>query len=277
MKRITGLTFSIAFCALLSGCATRTTVMAGLSENIKDYYSIYPSVEIDVVAVTAEEAEDLKKINADNYFSVGNAMRESLSPYTFMFSAEQTAPLTMKYNVPQWDKWLEKDPEKIAVLANMPRKADENAKGKDPRVLILDISTGFMHHKTVYVEANPGSVVRIYKEPADPEKVAERKRKEAEKIRRKEAEKKAKERKAAEEKAEKERRAAEKKAAKERKAAEKNAVKEKNAAAKETAGEAKPAGKKSAPAKKSATVKKSAGKKASASAAKKTTPNQIKG
>ena len=201
MKKFAGLTFLIVFCALLSGCATRMTVLAGLSENIKEYYSIYPSVEIDVAAVTEEEADELKKSNADNYFSVGNAMRESLSPYTFTFSAEQTAPQTMKYNVPQWDKWLEKEPKKVAVIANIPRKTDENAKGKDSRILILDMSSGFMHHKSFYVEAKPGSVVRIYKEPTDPEKVAEQKRKDTAKVKKKEAAKKAKEKKAAEKKA----------------------------------------------------------------------------
>ena len=41
----------------------------------------------------------------------------------------------------------------------------------------------------------PGSVVRIYKEPEDPEKIAEQKRKEAEKIKKKEAQKKAREKK----------------------------------------------------------------------------------
>ena len=122
----------------------------------------------------------MKKVNADNYFSVGNAMRKSLTPYTFMFSAEQTAPQTMKYNVPQWDKWLEKEPKKIAVIANMPLK-EEGGKGKDARVLILKMTSGFMHHKKFYVEAQPGSVVRIFKEPTDPEKIAERKKKEAEK------------------------------------------------------------------------------------------------
>ena len=215
MKKFAGLTLLSVFCALSSGCATRMTVQAGLSENIKEYYSIYPSVEIDVAAVTAEEADELKKANVDSYFSVGNAMRESLSPYTFAFSAEQTAPQTMKYNVPQWDKWLEKEPEKIAVIANMPRKADEKEKGKDPRILILDMSSGFMHHKDLYVEAKPGSIVRIFKEPTDPEKIAEQKRKEAEKIKKKEARKEAKEKKAAKKKAA-EKKAAEKKAAEEK-------------------------------------------------------------
>ena len=193
MKKNAGLTVLSVFCILLSGCATKMTVMAGLSDNIKEYYSIYPSVEIDVAAVTEEEADELKKGNTDSYFSVGNAMRESLTPYTFMFSAEQTAPQTMKYNVPQWNKWLDKEPKKIAVLANMPRKTDENAKGKDPRILILDMSSGFMHHKTLYVEAKPGSVIRIYKEPTDPEKVSEQKKKEEQIAKRKEAEAKKKE------------------------------------------------------------------------------------
>ena len=180
MNKIVKTVFFTAFCMLSSGCATRMTVIAGLADNIKEYYTIYPSIEIDIAAVTEEEADELKKADVDGYFSVGSSKRESLSPYTFMFSAEQTAPQTMKYNVPQWDKWLEKEPEKIVVIVNMPRKTEKGEKGKDPRILILDMSSGFMHHKTVYVEAKPGSVVRIYKEPTDPEKMAEKKRKEAE-------------------------------------------------------------------------------------------------
>ena len=130
MKKIAVFAVLTVFSVLESGCATRMTVQAGLSENIKEYYSIYPSVEIDIAAVTGEEAEELKKTTADSYFSVGSSKRESLSPYTLTFSAEQTVPQTMKYNVPQWDKWLEKEPEKIVVIANMPRKTDETEKGK---------------------------------------------------------------------------------------------------------------------------------------------------
>ncbi len=190
MKKTTAFAFLTALCALSAGCATKMTVQAGLSESLKEYYSIYPSVEIDIAAVTNEEAEDLKKTNADAYFSVGNPMRESLSPYTLTFFSEQTAPQTMKYNVEIWDKWLEKDPEKIAVIANMPGKSEE--KGKDPRILILNMESGFLNHKKIYVEAKPGSIVRIYKEPTDPKKIAEEKKKKAEQVKNKN-EKKAKE------------------------------------------------------------------------------------
>ena len=181
MNRIAKTVFFTAFCLLSSGCATRMTVKAGLSENIKDFYSIYPSIEIDIAAVTEEEAEDLKKTDVDGYFAVGNAKRDSLSPYTMTFSAEQTKPQTMKYNVYNWNKWLDKKPEKIAVIVNMPRAAAEGEKGKDPRVLIMDMSSGFLHHKELYVEAKPGSIVRIKNEPTDPEQ----KRRETEKVKKK--------------------------------------------------------------------------------------------
>lgn len=178
MKRTVCFAFLIGLAVLSSACSTRMTVQAGLSESLKEYYSIYPSVEIDIAAVTEEEAEDLKTANADAYFAVDSSMRESLSPYTLMFSSEQTAPGTMKYNVGLWDKWLEKDPKKIVVIANIPRKTEEKEKGKDPRILILDMESGFLNHKKIYVEAKPGSLVRIYKEPTDPEKiVAEKKKK----------------------------------------------------------------------------------------------------
>ncbi|MBR1944983.1 MAG: hypothetical protein IJ846_01640 [Alphaproteobacteria bacterium] len=252
MNRIAKTAFFTAFCLLSSGCATRMTVKAGLSENIKDFYSIYPSIEIDIAAVTEEEAEDLKKTDVDGYFAVGNAKRERLTPYTMTFSAEQTKPQTMKYNVYNWNKWLDKKPEKIAVIVNMPRAAAEGEKGKDARVLIMDMSSGFMHHKELYVEAKPGSIVRIKNEPTDPEQ----KRRETEKIRKKEEEKAAKREREAKKREMKEKRAAEKEATKEKKAAlkreaDKKKAEDKKMAQKRNAARKKAAEKNKAAAKKS--------------------------
>jgi hypothetical protein len=45
-------------CAL-SGCVTQRRVVVGFSEDMEDHYTIYPSIEFDVVALTAEETDQI--------------------------------------------------------------------------------------------------------------------------------------------------------------------------------------------------------------------------
>ena len=88
------------------------TVTAGLSPQLKEYYSIYPSVEVDIAAVTTDEADEIRAQSVENYFAVGNPVRKGLAPHTLSFSSEQTEPRTMKRNAAEWDVWREKKPEK---------------------------------------------------------------------------------------------------------------------------------------------------------------------
>lgn len=159
----------LAFSAACSGCYTRSTVVAGLSPRLKDYYAIYPSVELDIAAVTAAEAEDIRAQSAEDYFAAGNPVRKGVAPYTLTFSSEQTEPQTMKRGVDAWDGWLEKKPEKFAVVANLPRGTEKIGGRKDPRVLILDLESAFLLPETLYFEIVPGGVAQIYKKPVDPE------------------------------------------------------------------------------------------------------------
>ncbi len=165
----------IRFIALLtaaaacSGCYTRSTVVAGLSPRLKEYYSIYPSVELDIAAVTRSEAEDIRAQSAEDYFAADNPVRKGVAPYTLTFSSEKTEPQTMKRGVDAWDGWLEKKPEKLAVVANLPRGSEKIGGRKDPRVLILDLDSAFLWPDTLYFEIVPGGVAQIYKKPADPE------------------------------------------------------------------------------------------------------------
>ncbi len=155
--------------AACTGCYSRPTVTAGLSPQLKEYYSIYPSIEIDIAAVTPEEADEIREQSVENYFAVGNPVRKGLMPYTLSFSAEQTEPQTMKRSASEWDTWLEKKPKKLAVVANLPRKTGKTLPRKDSRILIVDLKTACLWPDSLYFEVKPGNIVQIYSEPRDPE------------------------------------------------------------------------------------------------------------
>lgn len=168
-----------------AGCYSRPTVTAGLSPQLKEYYSIYPSVEVDIAAVTTDEADEIRAQSVENYFAVGNPVRKGLAPHTLSFSSEQTEPRTMKRNAAEWDVWREKKPEKLAVVANLPRKTEKTLSQKDSRILILDLKTAFLWPDSLYFEVKPGSVVQIYSKPQDPEYEIKKLRAEREELERK--------------------------------------------------------------------------------------------
>lgn len=174
--------FAAAACA---GCYSRPTVTAGLSPQLKEYYAIYPSIEMDIAAVTADEADEIREQSVENYFAVGNPVRKGLMPHTLTFSSEQTEPQTMKRSAGEWETWLEKKPEKLAVVANLPRKTEKTPAQKDSRIVIVDLKTAFLWPDTLYFEVKPGSVIQIYSAPQDPEYEIKKLRAEREELERK--------------------------------------------------------------------------------------------
>ena len=169
---------SVAVCMavlLCSGCWTRTTIYAGYGTNLKDSYTIYPTVELDIAAVTEAEADEIQKLTVEGYFT-NDTLRKSIYPYTMQFSKEQTVPMEMDRDIDQWDKWEEKEPTHIVLIADMPRvvevKKDKNAFGmpeKDPRISVFELTSSWFWPRKHYFEIKPGRLVKIKSMPTDPE------------------------------------------------------------------------------------------------------------
>ena len=168
-KHFIRLMLLFAVSAACSGCCTRASVTAGLSPKLKDYYSIYPSVEVDIAAVSAAEADEIRALGVEDYFAFGNETRKNAAPYTLSFSSEQTEPQTMKRGVDAWDVWLEKNPDKIIVVANLPRGTGKGSLKKDPRIQVLDLKSRFLIPRSFWFEVMPGRIVEVQKKPKDPE------------------------------------------------------------------------------------------------------------
>jgi hypothetical protein len=154
------------FLCALSGCATQRRVVVGLSPELEEYYTIYPSVEFDAVAVTGEEADQIKKDGVDKYFAPGSVLRKRLDPFTVYFSQEQTKPETLPYRSPYWDRWLKKKPVTLVLIADLPHSPDMPE--EDPRILYIDLKKNSVFARPVYVELEPEKITRVFELPKDP-------------------------------------------------------------------------------------------------------------
>jgi hypothetical protein len=148
----------------LSGCATQRRVVVGLSSEMEDYYAIYPSIEFDAVALTGEEADQIKKDGVEKYFAPGSPSRKRLEPFTVFFSQERTEPETLPSRSAYWDRWLKKKPVTLALLADLPHSPDMPE--EDPRILYIDLKKE--RSRPVYVEIEPQKITRVFKLPRDP-------------------------------------------------------------------------------------------------------------
>jgi hypothetical protein len=155
----------ILFCAL-SGCASQRRVVVGLSLDMEDHYTMYPSIEFDIVAVTGEEADQIKKDGVDKYFAPGSPLRKRLEPFTVYFSQEQTAPATLYFRSDYWDRWLKKKPVTLMLLADLPHSPDMPE--EDPRILSVDLKKNSTFTRPIFVEIEPEKITRVFELPKDP-------------------------------------------------------------------------------------------------------------
>jgi hypothetical protein len=155
----------ILFCAL-SGCASQRRVVVGLSPDLEDHYAMYPSIEFDIVAVTGEEADQIKKDGVDKSFAPGSPLRKRLDPFTVYFSQERTEPETLPVKSNFWDRWLKKKPVTLMLLADLPHSPDMPE--DDPRILSVDLTKDNVFARPVYVEIEPEKITRVFELPKDP-------------------------------------------------------------------------------------------------------------
>jgi hypothetical protein len=155
----------ILFCAF-SGCATQREVVVGLSPELEDYYTMYPSIEFDAVAVTSEEADQIKKDGVDKYFAPGSPLRKRLDPFTAYFSQEQTVPAVLYFRSDYWDRWLKKKPVTLILIADLPHSPDMPE--EDPRIISIDLKKDNIFTRPVFVEIEPEKITRVFELPKDP-------------------------------------------------------------------------------------------------------------
>ncbi|MDR2104342.1 MAG: hypothetical protein LBP51_01160 [Deferribacteraceae bacterium] len=158
------LLFSSTF---LISCTHTYNITTGVSADLKTFYSLYPSLEVDIAALTADEAIALRSAGIDAYFAPDSSFRASLSPYTIYFSDTSTAPVELSSGDKIWDVWLAKNPEKIAAVVNLPFSPDKHA--PDPRIYIADMQSRFLLARKLYLLVAPKLIMPVTEKPVNPE------------------------------------------------------------------------------------------------------------
>jgi hypothetical protein len=125
-----GVVAALGIALALSGCVSTYNIGTGISKDLEDYYTIYPSIEVDVVAITQEEAEEIKKGGVEEYFAP-HGLRDRINPFTAFFSNEHTRPVTLSSGDAIWKDWRDKKPKTLLVIVSLPPKPDMAA--PDPR------------------------------------------------------------------------------------------------------------------------------------------------
>jgi hypothetical protein len=154
---------------LFSACVSQQQVVVGLSRGLSSNYALYPSIEVDVFAVSDEDLGTIKDAGVETYFAPNSGFREKTNPQVFFFSEEQTKPQSLRSRAELWKIWLEKDPTTLVIIAGLPHDPEMPAPpAPDPRLLTIPIKKRFIFAPRVYVLVEPGKIVRIKKSPTDP-------------------------------------------------------------------------------------------------------------
>ena len=171
MFRNRGLRWSVLLLAgiLSSACVSQQQVIVGISRDLSSNYALYPSIEVDVFAVSEEGFAEIKDAGVETYFAPNSGFREKVNPRILFFSEEQTKPQAIDSRAEIWTLWLEKDPSTLVIIAGLPHDPEMPASpAPDPRILTMPIKKHFVFATKLYVLVEPKKIVQIKKMPGNP-------------------------------------------------------------------------------------------------------------
>jgi hypothetical protein len=166
LKYAMGLAMLAAMPLSLSSCYKHYLITLGISRTLLDHYGIFPSIEVDITALTSQAADEIKTAGVEGYFAPGSALRAGAAPYTLRFSEEITAPVTLNYRELGWKQWVKRKPEKLVLLVNLPYSAD--MKSGDGRILTIDIKERFPQWEDIYFQVEPQRIAELTEKPVNP-------------------------------------------------------------------------------------------------------------
>ncbi|MDR3302725.1 MAG: hypothetical protein LBT01_09415 [Spirochaetaceae bacterium] len=174
-----GKVFSVlALCAVLSlaSCASRYNFAVGLSDELAQYYGIYPSLEADLALVIDSEADSIKAAGVDTYFEPGNSIRQKLVPWTMFFSDESIETARLVEYDDHWFAWLEKNPTQFLLIVNLPPVAPAAAPPagaapppapSDPRMILVPMDKNFFI-QDAFFKIEPAKISKVNVAPETP-------------------------------------------------------------------------------------------------------------
>jgi hypothetical protein len=171
-KKTEGVLRAVSFIIILcfSSCVSQQKVMVGVSGQLAASYGAYPSIEVDIAAVTDGELAEIKDAGVENYFAPDSGIREKIGAQTLFFSEEQTKPLTLPSRAAIWKSWLQKDPSTLVIIAGLPYDPGmPDPPAPDPRIMTVPLKKRLIFAPNVYVLAEPKKITRVKRPPVNPQ------------------------------------------------------------------------------------------------------------
>jgi hypothetical protein len=143
---------------LSSGCASAYKVRTEVLPSVGKFYSSYPSIEVDIAAVSDSVAGQLKAAKVEDYFAPNSSLRSSIQPKTYFFTSEGQAAITLASRDKIWQTWLAKKPTTIFVIASLPPDPSLSAGAPDPRMLFIPMKKAFIIAHTITIDIGPQGI-----------------------------------------------------------------------------------------------------------------------
>lgn len=150
---------------LCSGCVSQYKVVVDFSPELRDYFTEYPTIEVDIAAVTDSEAGEVKQAGVEQYFAPGAGFRDRLGSQTCFFSREDDVKFVLPSRAPVWKAWLDKGSTNLLVIASLPHDPSMTPQA-DPRCLVVIMKKSYILARTIYILVEPKKVIQVAKPSA---------------------------------------------------------------------------------------------------------------
>ncbi|MDR3173949.1 MAG: hypothetical protein LBU19_06855, partial [Treponema sp.] len=151
---------------LWAGCVSQYKVVVDFSPELRGYFTEYPTLEVDIAAVTDGEAGEVKQAGVEKYFAPDSGFRERLQSQTCFFSREDAARFVLPSRAQIWQDWRIKEPTNILVIASLPHDSSMSPEA-DPRQLVVKMKNSYVFARTLYVLVEPKKVIQISRSRAE--------------------------------------------------------------------------------------------------------------
>jgi hypothetical protein len=149
-----------AMAILCSACVSQYKVVVTFSPSLQGYFTEYPTIELDIAAVSDSEAGEVKQMGVENYFAPDSGIREQLQGQTCFFSREEDVRFILPSRAPVWFSWLLKKPTSLLVIGSLPHDSTMTAT-VEPRVLLVNMKKSYVFARTVYILVEPKKITQI--------------------------------------------------------------------------------------------------------------------
>ena len=147
---------------ILTGCVSQYKVVVDFSPELQPHFVEFPTIEVDIAALTDAEADEVKQMGVEKYFAPGSGIRQRLNVQTCFFSKEERYTYVLPSRAPVWQTWKQKKPSTLMVIASLPHDPSMSPQA-DPRLLTVAIAKSFIVARSVYIWVEPKRIIRVTK------------------------------------------------------------------------------------------------------------------